>query len=495
MKVSLVVPVYKKTFDQVNAALNTLKTQSHKDIEVVVVFDGPDADLETSIKSGFESDSRFSFHVIEHGGAPKARNAGFALSTGDVVAFWDADCYAEPEMVKMWVKTFEMHPEADFVYSGYKWTDPKMAGFDSEKFDPWLLKQYNFICSMFPIKWEEFFGWDEALEGLQDWDYWRRAVDAGCVGQYIPGYGFATDLPDDKSISGNADRTRARVAKIREKFGDPQRDILVYGGLYKNEAIHIAKVLDADYFLNWPFYKIHDYKMVLMVGFHPWELKGAASLFSAIKNEKKVIYWMGQDAEITNCAPYHEAKTLISKIKEDVKKSFCDGERTRKILESMEIEAEILLFPSEFGTAAKTMPEKFKVLALADANFKEHLLSVVRALPMVKIDVANAETPYDIADYSVGIQLTEYPRLLLNSQKMIMNGRHMISNVQEPYSGYVQTEDITKFKTEMISKILEFEKTNVLNTEGAEYYLQTTDQQTFTNRVRSEIAPVLEVVQ
>jgi glycosyltransferase involved in cell wall biosynthesis len=67
MKVSLVVPVYKKTFDQVNAALKTLQTQSHKDIEVIVVFDGPDADLETSIKSGFESDSRFRSTLLNTG--------------------------------------------------------------------------------------------------------------------------------------------------------------------------------------------------------------------------------------------------------------------------------------------------------------------------------------------------------------------------------------------------------------------------------------------
>lgn len=495
MKVSLVVPVYKKTFDQVNSALNTLKTQSHKEIEVIVVFDGPNAELETSIKDGFKSDSRFSFHLIEHGGAPKARNYGFSKSTGDIVSFWDADCYAEPEMVKMWVKTFERNPEVDFVYSGYKWTDPKAPGFESEKFNPWLLKQYNYIASMFPIKREKFPGWDESLDGLQDWDYWRRAVEAGCIGKFIPGFGFSTDLPDSESISGNADKTKARVEKIREKFKDPKRDILVYGGLYKNEAIHVAQVLDADYFVNWPFYKIHDYKIVLMIGFHPWEIKGAASLFNSLKDEKKIIYWMGQDAEVTYCAPYHEVKSFIEKVKNDVTKSFCDGERTRKILADMGIDAEVLAFPSEFGVACQDMPKEFKVLALADEKHKGMLLSVVKALPMVKIDVANAETPYNIADYSAGIQLTEYPRLFLNSQKMIMNGRHMISNIQEPYSGYIDTSDVTKFKTEIINRILELEKQNAFNKEGADYYLSTADKSVFAGRVNSLLNPTLEVVQ
>lgn len=497
MKVSFVVPIYKKSKEQVKGALLSLKTQSHEDIEVVCVFDGKDEELENVSRETIGDDKRFSIYAIEHGGAPKARNFGFTKTTGgedDVVSFWDADCYAEPEMTKMWVKTFERNPEADFVYSGYKWTDPRATGFDSEIFDPWLLRQYNFICSMFPIKREKFPGWDESLEGLQDWDYWRRAVDAGCVGKYIPGFGFATDLPDESSISGNANKTHARVEKIRTKFGDPKRDILVFGGLYKKEAIHLAKVLDADYFVNWPFYKIHDYKMVLMVGFHPWELKGAASLFNSLKGEKKVIYWMGQDAEMTYCAPYHEAKVFLAKIKQDTIKSFCESERTRKILTDMEIDAEVLPFPSEFGTASQTMPDKFKVLALADENFGGLLDSVVKALPNIDITIARPETPYNINEYSVGIQLTAYPRLLLNSQKMIMNGRHMISNVQEPYAGYIDPSDVTKFKTEIISRIMELEKDHPFNAEASEYYLATADKETFASKVKSVISPVLEVV-
>jgi glycosyltransferase involved in cell wall biosynthesis len=495
MKVSFVVPVYKKSQEQVKATLESLRTQSHKDIEVVVVFDGADQDLEHVVDQTFKKDTRFTMFVVEHGGAPKARNFGFTKTTGDVVSFWDADCYAEPEMTKMWVKTFERNPNADFVYSGYKWTNPKAPGFDSEIFDPWLLGQYNFICSMFPIKRDRFPGWDESLTGLQDWDYWRRAVNAGCVGKYIPGYGFATDLPDENSISGNSGKTKERVERIREKFNDPKRDILVFGGLYKREAIHLAKVLDADYFVNWPFYKIHDYKMVFMVGFHPWELKGAASLFNSLGNEKRVIYWMGQDSEMTYCAPYHEAKIFIEKIKKDGMVSFCESERTRKILEDMGIEAEILPFPAEFGMVQSTMPEKFKVLALSDDQFKGHLDAIVKALPNIDITVANMETPYNIADYAVGMQFTQYPRLLQNSQKMLMNGRYMISNVQEPYSGYVDTSDVTKFKSEVIAKLVELEKNHPLNEDASKYYMETSDKETFSKKVKSVIAPILEVVQ
>jgi hypothetical protein len=160
----------------------------------------------------------------------------------------------------------------------------------------------------------------------------------------------------------------------------------------------------------------------------------------------------------------------------------------------MGIEAEILPFPSEFGTASSSLPEKFKVLALADEKHMGLLEAVVKSIPMVDITIARPETPYDINEYTVGVQLTEYPRLLLNSQKMIMNGRHMISTVQEPYSGFIDTSDVTKFKAEMISRLLAIEKDRKMNTEAAEYYMATTDKEEFARKVKSVCAPVLEVL-
>ncbi len=494
MKVSLVVPVYKKTFDQVNAALKTLQTQSHKDIEVIVVFDGPDADLETSIKSGFESDSRFSFHVIEHGGAPKTRNYGLSKATGDVVAFWDADCYAEPEMVKVWVMTFEKNPDVDFVYSGYRWSDTNVRGFESEFFNPWTLKQYNYIASMFPIKREKSPGWDESLEGLQDWDYWRRAVDNGCIGKFVPGFGFATDLPDANSISGNAEKTTERVRKIREKFKDPKSDILVIGQVYKTDAIHIAHTLNANYFANWRFYKTDEYKLVLLVGLHPDELEYYTDFLISNPGCKKAVYWRGEDSESLYCSPYYITQQIINLVQQHVTTHFCDGERTRKLLSNLGVNAEILAYPSAEGEQIKSLPEKFKVLARADDLFKEHLDAIVKSLPMVEITIVQPEKTYDIQEYSLGIQLTASPRLSDGSRNMIMNGRYLISNIQEPFSGFVDTVDVTKFKNDVIQRIVELMETKEINSEGQNYYLASADRSRFAKRIKEDIAVPFEVV-
>lgn len=494
MKVSFVVPVYKKKADQLKSCLKSLKDQSYKDIQVVCVFDGPNEELEQVAKIVELEDTRFSHVVIEHGGAPKARNAGFPLTNGDVVSFWDADCYAEPEMVREWIRTFDENPDCDFVYSGYKFTDPQVPGYESEVFDPWLLGRYNYISSMFPLKRDKFPGWDEELEGLQDWDYWRRVVENGSKGRFLPGFGWSTDLPDKESISGNVETTRQRIEKVRAKHGDAKNDLLVYGGLYKREAIHLAKTLDADYFVN-SFWRINDYRAVLMVGFHPWEMRDAGGLFNQLGPDTiKMVYWMGLDSEMIYNAPYFEVKQLMAKIKETINVHFCEGERTRKILGDMGINAEVLPFPREAGQASEALPEKFKVLALSDDNYKGHLNAVIKSMPDVDITVVEHQKPYDINEYSLVMQFTAYPRLLQQSQKMLMNGRYVISNIQEPYSGYVDPEDITKFKEDVIDKVLALKNTKDLNVDAQKYYMELSEPRVFIDEVKKRYIPAMEVV-
>lgn len=494
MKVSFVVPIYKKTPEQVKGALQSLKSQSHKDIEVICVFDGADPVLEPIVKLFTVDDQRFSVITIEHGGAPKARNAGAKLATGDVVSFWDADCYAEPEMVAMWLMTFKDNPDCDFVYSGYRWTDPKVQGYESELFDPWVLQKYNYIASMFPVKRSKMVEWDESLTGLQDWDYWRRIVENGSKGRFIPGFGFATDLPNSDSISGNTDKTKERISIIRQKHSDPAYDTMVYGGLYKREAIHIAKTIDADYFFN-PFWRIRDYKSILMIGFHPMEIADVGSLFQKLSPDTiKIIYWMGMDSEMLYNAPYFQVKLLLRSIRDHVSKHVCDGERTRKILDDMGIQAEILPYPRPAGAISDKLPETLKILAVTDDNFKEHLKAIIKAVPYIEIDTVAHNVAYDIKDYTAAMQFTAYPRLLNESQKMLMQGRYLISNIQEPYAGYVDPSNVTKFKEEVIAKILALRDKTDLNKEAQDYYLQSCDPDKFRQAVNRMIAHKLVAI-
>jgi len=240
MRFSFVIPVYKKDPELFRDCLKSIKTQSYKDIEVVCVFDGKDDALHNVAK---EELKEAALVTIKHGGACRARNEGFKHTSGDFVAFWDADCIAEPEMVKVWARYLSITPSLDFVYSGYRWLDPSAPPFESEAFDPWTLERYNYIASMFPCRREKVVEWDESLKSLQDWDYWRRIVKNGSVGEHIPGHGFATEAGGKESISGSVEDIDARIEVVRKKHGDNKRHIHVVAGTYRAHGLNIAKTL------------------------------------------------------------------------------------------------------------------------------------------------------------------------------------------------------------------------------------------------------------
>ena len=107
---SFVIPIYKKPPEVFEKCLDSLFDMSVKNIEVIAVFDGSDAELERVLNRY----SRVKKVVIEHGGAPKARNAGFKESTGRYVSFWDCDTFAKPEMAKVWLDTFDRNSDVAF---------------------------------------------------------------------------------------------------------------------------------------------------------------------------------------------------------------------------------------------------------------------------------------------------------------------------------------------------------------------------------------------
>lgn len=490
MKVSFIVPIYKKTPEQLRNCLKSLTKQSYKDIEVIAVFDGENEELQKAA---------LDFHVksivIEHGGACKARNEGAKLSTGDLIVCWDADCYAEPEMTRMWVDTLNENPDCDFVYSGYRFTDPNYPAFESEPFDPWTLEKYNYIASMFPLRREKFPGWDESLDGLQDWDYWRRVVAAGSKGKFIPGYGFVTEPPTNDSISGQTEKRIERIRRVREKHKDVTPDILVQGILLKRDAIVMAKTLGADYF-NGPFWKIGDYKMVLMMGLHPWEIENSVSTFMAVGPDTvRAIYWTGYDADSFAMSPYMPTKALIKTINEGVHYNFAMDDRTKNVLDAFGIQSEVLAFPREAGEPGKALPDKFKVLVWADDNFRAHAESVVKAMPDIEFQMVQENIFYRIPEYALVMQYTASQRLEMGSKNALMMGRYVISNVQAPYAGYISpNQDVTAFKNEVIAKIREIQAKKEINAEAQAHYLEETAPGKFVDRIKACLPAKLEVV-
>ena len=73
--ISIVIPIYNAE-KYLEECLNSIKNQTYKNFEVIMVNDGSKDNSETICKSFLKSDSRFRYFTKENGGVSSARNLG-----------------------------------------------------------------------------------------------------------------------------------------------------------------------------------------------------------------------------------------------------------------------------------------------------------------------------------------------------------------------------------------------------------------------------------
>lgn len=491
--VSFIVPVYKKPKEVFDACLHSLFDMSYKNIEVICVFDGADADLQ-AVADGYKKVKSF---VIDHGGAPKARNFGFTKSTGRYVSFWDADCYAKPEMATMWVDTFKENPKASFVYSGYEFANEQGA-IETEIFDPYLLTCGNYIATMFPMKREVFPGFDENLKAAQDWDMWLTIVENGGFGIGIQGYGFVTEYPDKDSISGRGWNPTAREETIRvvkEKHKIPDRDTVVCSVNYRLKGLHLAKLLNADFktTLN---QQPHRYKCILVLGI--W----TDSRFEHAPSDcVKIQYWMPQEINGLEEIDYKRVIQILRNNRKEATANICNEIVSSKRLADLSInpgegiKAEVVPLPTEIDDLETTLPKDFRVLLDIGPMYKDVFKDIRSALPYITID--ELEFSADITKYSLLVSFHPYPTVDEGIRRFLLNGRNVISNVQAPYCGFLDLEiNYGEFKDKIIDKIRDA-RTAKFNKAAQDHYTRVANPNAFQeaiNRIRQKASPKLEVV-
>ncbi|MBU0596778.1 glycosyltransferase family 2 protein [Patescibacteria group bacterium] len=177
--ISIIIPVYnhKKALER---ALDSIFSQTYKNIEVIVIDDGSSEELR--IKN-------YELRMVrqENRGAPSARNRGLDQAKGEYVIFWDADVIGEPDMLEKMYDALESNPEVSFVYSnfyfGYK-------SFKLQHFNITALQHDNYIHSTSLIRYKDAIKWDELLKRFQDWDYFLSLSEQDKKGVWIDEYLF-----------------------------------------------------------------------------------------------------------------------------------------------------------------------------------------------------------------------------------------------------------------------------------------------------------------
>ena len=120
--VSVIIP----TFDRRQAlreAVDSVLSQSHPEVEVIVVDDGSTDGTGEFMASAF-NDPRVRYRYQANAGVSAARNTGLDLATGAYIAFLDSDDTWEPWHLSLLVAGLDRHPEVGLIWTETKFVDP-----------------------------------------------------------------------------------------------------------------------------------------------------------------------------------------------------------------------------------------------------------------------------------------------------------------------------------------------------------------------------------
>lgn len=156
--VSIIVPVY--NLDGVLAkCLDSILSQTYKNIEVIIVDDGSTDDSVALAKTYVRKDPRVKLYEKENAGVSSARNVGIGKAKGEYITFVDGDDYIDSAMIEVMCTQYQSDPEIDVVICSYICETPMQGG------------------SMLTEGKSEIYGREEAAEQL----FWRNSYQGFCV--------------------------------------------------------------------------------------------------------------------------------------------------------------------------------------------------------------------------------------------------------------------------------------------------------------------------
>ncbi len=117
LSVSIIIPVYNAE-NTLERCLSSVRGQTYKDIEVIVINDGSSDGSIDIINRFVSSDSRFRVIDKENSGVSVSRNIGIYNARGDYLQFVDSDDYIPENSVETFVAAADKY-NADMVISDF----------------------------------------------------------------------------------------------------------------------------------------------------------------------------------------------------------------------------------------------------------------------------------------------------------------------------------------------------------------------------------------
>jgi len=145
-KLSVIVPVY-NNIDYFNTCIESIINQTFKDIEIIIVSDGPNS-VHQLCDDWAKKDSRIKVLKDIKLGLGGARNAALNIAKGQYISFVDADDFLEPDAYKKLIDVYENNPKADLVVFDTKLVDKCKKTLSRDKEADYIKLKYSGLIAI-----------------------------------------------------------------------------------------------------------------------------------------------------------------------------------------------------------------------------------------------------------------------------------------------------------------------------------------------------------
>lgn len=181
--VSVVISTYNYA-KYLPTAVKSVLNQTYKNLEIIIVNDGS-TDNTDEVIAPYLKDERIKYIKQKNAGQASAKNCGIKNTSGDYIAFLDADDYWRSDKLEKQLNVFTNDNAVGVVYSGLKFINPNNEIDNSiilpQMYSGHILQELfidNFIGFSTAVVKKECFDkvgcFDVNLPMAIDWDLWLR---------------------------------------------------------------------------------------------------------------------------------------------------------------------------------------------------------------------------------------------------------------------------------------------------------------------------------
>lgn len=245
--ISVVVPTYNSDVDLLNAAIQSVVTQSYSHWQLCISDDGSESTAtKEAIESWVQKDRRITaVFGQESSGIANNTNSALQLATGEFCAFLDHDDLLADHALYEVARTIVDNPELKLVYSDEDKIDSTGARVDPHfkpGWNPDLLLSQNYICHLVVLRRDviqQVGGCRTGFEGAQDHDLLLRVMEVVTAEevQHIPKILYHWRMAEGSTASVASAKTYTTdsgVAAITDHLSRIESSASVEAGKYPN---------------------------------------------------------------------------------------------------------------------------------------------------------------------------------------------------------------------------------------------------------------------